>query len=144
MVSLSQRIKAAQAASAPSLVPDGAKPERKYESEVLPEIEDVLDTKLANKVRKLIAGSIALASDIKALQSARDEITAQIKSSLDLEGSPMKFQCSEGRLNFFPTFRSTLDKKLLLGAGVSPQVIVACTVTKESYTLRITGATEEE
>jgi hypothetical protein len=94
-------------------------------------------------IARMIARHEELGAQMSAMKKEREKITDAIKP---LMGKLKLAKASWGdyRLSYFNTPRSTLDKALLLSHGVQPNVITACTVVKDSYTLRISRGGEEE
>ncbi len=84
-----------------------------------------------------------LGAEKRALEKERKALTPKIKDILGQYGIGKAF-CGEWRIGYHNAPRTTLSAILLLEHGVSPQVISACTVTKDVYTLRITPRSEPE
>lgn len=141
MKSLDDRIKAATATNAPSMVPDTPAPPPLPDK--LPDMTQLItDAKQRLTVARMIARHEELGAMMSAAKKERDKLTDAIKP---LMGKLKLGRASWGeyRLCYFNTPRSTLDKDELLNHGVQPSVIAACTKVKDSYTLRITKGTEE-
>lgn len=138
MPSLNDRIKSQVKGSAPSMVPKYNPPPPK-EEEIIPDIRELVDnTADLNSLTRLITESAEWAAQEKEAKRIREPITKRIKYLLGRYGVG---RCVSNGLmvNYYNAPRATLSREALLSYGVSSKTLDACTVIKDSFTLRITA-----
>lgn len=130
--------------SAPSMVPDFTPPPPPKEEEIIPDVRELINSaKDRLKLAQLVEQSSAWGVQEKEAKKMRAPLTAAIKKILG-EYEVGRAMCDGKLINYYNAPRSTLSRELLLSHGISPQVLEACTVTKDSYTLRISAPGESE
>lgn len=144
MPNIKDRLNALRRQNAPSFVPESRRRQPKVEEIAPPDIRElVADSLHLDKILRLTTEQAAINHDIRELNKARKPLVEQIKSLCNIYGL-RKAQVDACRLAYFPVQKSAIKKELLLAAGVSPKIIAACTVTTESWNLKITEAGESE
>ena len=143
---IQERVKEiAASAAAPSMVPAERLPAPPpKEVEVVPDLSEfVTDKKQRLAVLRLIAEYGELGAQKHEIQGRQEKLAKAIKT---VTGEMGIAKCVAGdyRLSYFVVPRSTLKVDRLLGAGISPEIIQRCTVTTESYNLRVTRLEEED
>lgn len=109
----------------------------KHEAEVLPEMQEVIsDPKVRLQLIRLVNEDAELSVEERMIKGQRKPLKEKIKTLLGF--APTKFMCDGNRVVAFNSPRKSVDPRLLLQAGVLPSVIAACTVVKDSYSLKIT------
>lgn len=150
IASLRERMKAATAAAAPSMVPDFNQPKPVREEEYIPGIEEVItDEPTRDHLRRLISEHAEIKAQEKALKAVKEPTTAAIKKLL---GSVGKLMCDGFRVNYFAQLRTSIKKPKLVNylatQGFSPDdikhVLSQCEETSTAYALRITAPGEKE
>lgn len=131
--------------SHPSMVPDWNPPAPPpKEEEIVPDIRELVPNPLdRNRLANLIRTSAEFGKMEKEAKTARTPVTAAIKTLLS------KYQigravCDGVLINYYNAPRASLSRELLLSSGVSPKTLDACTITKDSFTLRISATGEDD
>jgi hypothetical protein len=144
MPDLKQRMAAATAASAPSLVPEYLNPPPPKEEEMIHTLQElVTDKKDLLALKRLINEDIALKEVEANAKKQRKPLISKMKNLLG-KYSVGKALLDDIRVNYFTTSRSSIKADLLLANGVSPAVIQKCTVTSDVYTLKLSRGKDEE
>ena len=143
---IQERVKEiAASAAAPSMVPTERLPAPPAkEVEVVPDLSEfVTDKKQRLAVLRLITEYGELGAQKHEIQGRQDKLAKAIKT---VAGEMGLAKCVAGdyRLSYFVVPRSTLKVDKLLSAGVSPEIIQRCTVTTESYNLRVVRLEDED
>ena len=143
---IQERVKEiAASAAAPSMVPAERLPAPPAkEVEVVPDLSEfVTDKKQRLAVLRLITEYGELGAQKHEIQGRQDKLAKAIKT---VAGEMGIAKCVAGdyRLSYFVVPRSTLKVDKLLSAGVSPEIIQRCTVTTESYNLRVVRLEDED
>ena len=142
---IQERVKEiAASAAAPSMVPAERLPAPPpKEVEVVPDLSEyIADKRQRLLVLRLITEYGELGAQKHEIQDRQDKLAKAIKTVAGERGIA-KCVAGDYRLSYFVTPRSTLKVDKLLGAGISPEIIQRCTVTTESYNLRVTKLDEE-
>lgn len=141
---LKARMRAATEEALPSLVPLPKEPPKKHESEVLPDIQEVIESRVfVRHISNLVEQDVAWQAAAREARAERKGINGKIKKILEVFGE-VKFMSGGNRVCYFNAPRRQISKQLLLDAGVSPVIIKKCTTTKDAWTLKITPPGEEE
>lgn len=121
-----------------SMVPDyKPTPPPVKEEEYLPDIREVVEGKTDQlALIRAIDEMAAWKKQEKEAKTATKPLIALIKNLLGKHGVA-KCACDGHIVNYYNAPRSSLSRELLLGHGISPQILEACTVTKDSFTLRV-------
>lgn len=145
--SLDERLKAAvskQAAADMNPRLTWTPPPPPKEDVVVPDVRDFIsDNKTRLKLLRLVEESNAWGIQEKAARKAREPITQQIKEIMG-EYEIGKAMCGSLMLTYFTSPRRSLSREKLLEHGISPQILDACTITKDTYTLRIVEPGESD
>lgn len=130
--------------SAPSMVPDWTPPPPPKEEEVVPDIREIVHV-AADRLRlmQLVRQSADWKQQEKEAKNHRKPLTESIKRILGVY-EIRRATCDGLLINYYNAPRSSLSREKLLSCGVSPQILEACTVTKDAYTLRISAPGEVE
>lgn len=130
-------------AHAPSMVPDFTPPPPPKEEEIVPDIRELVDN-TADRLAllRLVEQQTAWAQQESEAKKQRRPLTESIKRILG-KYEIGRAMCDGMLINYYNSPRSSLSREMLLSKGISPQVLEACTIVKDSYTLRITGAGDE-
>ena len=143
-----------RAAAAPSMIPEPREayaPPPKVE-EVIPDISTIIsDNKARLDLARLVERHGQLGLEISPLNKERKSLTDKIKRLAGTYGVG-KALCGVWRINYYNAPKTILDKKVLmqslLDQGVQPSVvqraISEASISKPSYTLKITGQDGEE
>lgn len=135
--SLEEKMQKAVSGPAPSLTPGPRPKAPEKEVEVVPDYTELVTSALhRTQLKRLVADSVALAAQEKEIKNLRKPVTDDIKNILATYGIS-KANCDGARVNFYNVPRTSIDKDLLIAAGVKPSVIAMCTVTTNTPTLRI-------
>lgn len=127
--------------------PRSAEPEPPAKvEEVVPRLVDVISTarerlQLQNLITERYQGGIYE----KEAKARNKHLSEQIKKIMG-ENDIGKLDYDDYRVNFFGSGRPYIDKNALLAAGVTPQVIEACTKRSSFSVVRVTlrGQPEDE
>jgi len=132
-------------ATAPSMVPDfSPPPPPPKEEEIIPDIRELVDN-AADRLRlmQLVEQQAAWGAQEKEAKKQRKPLTESIKKIIGKYGIG-RAMCGELLINYYNAPRATLSRELLLSAGIPPKVLDACTITKDTYTLRISAPGESD
>lgn len=115
------------------------------EETVAPTIEELrMPNKERLELQQAILESYQWASQEREAKKARAPLTEYIKKMLGHYGIG-RVQCEGVPVSYYNAPRTKLDqKKLMRDFGVTQEMIDACTVTTDCYTLRIGGGREDE
>jgi hypothetical protein len=141
---LKAKMQAATSDAAPSMVPDFNAPPPYKEKEAPPDIKDVIPVSADRlKILKLIREYAELNETKREVEAQLKPLSNRIKSLMGAYhvGSMV---CDDRTISYYAVPRSKLNKEMLLGAGVSPEIIQRCTQTSVSYTLRVSRPGEED
>ena len=106
-------------------------------SETVPDIRELGLTQTATaNLAELILQHGELGIQKRDLEKQRKALTPQIKTILG-QYQIGKLTCGDFRVSYHNSPRNHLSTELLLEHGVSPEVIKACTVVKDCYTLKV-------
>lgn len=151
-MSLEDRLKASVRKAMPdaNMHPDGmreevAAPPPKDEPEVK-DLKEMITTPVDYlKAKALLLEMTDIKAQLKPLKAREKAITPKIKNLLG-KHDVGKSRFEGWTVSYFDAPRSTLSKDLLIAAGVSPLTIMKCTITKPTYTLKLTppGVEEED
>lgn len=143
--SLDERLKTSVGKSAhASMVPNfHPTPPPPKEVEYIPELSELVEDKADRlKLVRAIDEMAAWKKQEREAKSATKPLTAIIKNLLGKHGVA-KCICDGHMVNYYNAPRSTLSRELLMEHGVSPQILEACTVVKDSFTLRVSEPGDE-
>lgn len=114
-------------------------------AEVIPDIREVVDSPaMRSQILQLVTESIEWQQEEKKAKENRKPLIDALKVLIPAHCSASKFLVEGSKVTHYQTSRSSLSKDKLLAAGVSPQIIKACTVESKSYGLKITPAGDVE
>lgn len=144
-MTLQERMKAqVNAAPAASMIPDFTPPTPKAEAEVIPDAREVIESDLDRvMLARLCAEHVEWGAAERAAKAAKKPLTEKIKAIL-ARNRASKLMIGDIKANYFNAPRKSLSMDLLLANGVTPAVITKSTVTKDAYTLKLTGPGQEE
>jgi len=126
------------------MVPDYTPPPPPKEEEVIPDVRELVDNAADRlKIVQLVELSATWGAQEKEAKKARAPITESLKKIIGRYGIS-KAMCGDYRINYYNAPRKTLSREMLLSAGVSPKVLDSCTIEKDSYTLRVSAAGDED
>jgi hypothetical protein len=133
--SLSQKIAQSQLGSGSSLVPQA--PVKDEPPEAIPTVEELIgDQEDLATLNSLVSSVLVPKAEVKRLKKVIDAIVPRIKAIVSQYGFS-KAVCAGATLNYFPTSRKSINATKLLAAGVTQEIITACTDVTPSYTLKI-------
>lgn len=136
--------KAVGKTAAPSMIPEKFVPPPPKQEEVIPDLKSLIESRIEYKMLEgLITESADWAQQEREAKKARRPITEKIKQVLGKHGVS-RAMCGEYRVIYYNAPRTSISKELLLSAGVDPEVIEECTISKDAYTLRILEPGEKE
>jgi hypothetical protein len=112
-------------------------PKKEHRSVILPDIREVIHNELVlRELVPLVEMGAALAEEEHRIKAERQPIQDSIKTLLG--GKPTGFMCGANRVKATIMTRKTLNRSKLLDAGVSTQVLQACTDEIPVYSVRVT------
>lgn len=142
---LTERLKAlrqAQKKTAPSMIPQGVKPVP--EEAPVPDISELgIDPEGVSRFNHLAALCDHWGREISQAKKQRDIAVEELKQ-LCATYSVQKVMADSIPVSYFATHRHKLDAGMLMAAGISARTIADCTVTSESWTLRVGVANRGE
>lgn len=128
--------------SAPSFLPT----RRKKAEVVLPDAAELVTDKAdLDTLRELVALHVQYSGEERKAKAQKAPVADSIKSVCQDYGLT-KITCDGNKVTYYPTKRSTISRQLLLDKGVSLKTINDCTVTSDSYGVRVTppGSDDED
>lgn len=112
--------------------------------EDIPDMRDVIgSTADQSSLIRLVGEHAAIGQQERLLKGQKEPLTDRIKDILG-RNKATKLKVDTYRVNYYSAPRTSIKKELLLEAGVAPDIIAACTVSTETYTLRVTEIKEGE
>lgn len=127
--------------SAPSFNPI-ARP--KKAEVLLPEASElVTDTGDLSTLRELVALHVEYSAAERLARNKKAPVADSIKSICN-DYSLARITCDRNRVSYYRMSRSVIVAQLLADQGVSPAIIKACTITTESWAVRVTPPGDEE
>ena len=114
------------------------------EEEIVPDLTELISDKGEQKsIRQLVSQYLGWAQQSKEAEREKKSISTKLKTFVGNYGIA-RMLVDGNNVSYFNAARSTIKAELLLQHGISPQVIEACTVTTDAYTLRITPPRRDE
>lgn len=129
---------------APSMIPSTPAPPPKKSVEIIPDFQTAVKERRDRlDLARMTLEYKALSADIDKKEKSKKDISTKLKDILG-RNSLDTLQVNEYKLKYFNVPRSTIKADRLLAAGVQESVIVAATVTTDSYQLRVTPLKGDE
>ncbi len=126
-----------------SMVPSSPAPPPSKEEEAVPQLNELIDSlKERRAFTNMVGAYLEFSEDYKRADAGKKRLSTDMKKIVGSYGIS-KVMVDGNLVNYFNAPRSTIERDLLLAAGVSPKIIIECTKVTPAYTLRITPPKEK-
>lgn len=98
----------------------------------------------ATALKSLMAQHIKLGIAEREAAEAKEPLTDAIKKLVSKSAALHRISCNTGRLEYFPSKRSSIKLEKLLANGVAPSVIADSTEVSTSWTLKVRALGSED
>jgi hypothetical protein len=138
--------------SAPSFNPSPKRPEtpRSWKAPkvepILPDASELItDSHELDTLRSLVALHVTYSAEERRAKHEKKPVVESLKSICNDYGLS-KITCDRNKVSYYPLSKSSINRQLLLDAGVSSEIIDRCTITTASFGVRVTppGASDED
>lgn len=126
--------------SAPNMNPSYRKKDKKVEP-LPPQLDELhnIPPTARMKLRNLIQQDAAITRTQSTLAANKKKLVEEGIKPLCKIYSLDKFMVGDQRANYYTSTRKTIVEALLLANGVSPEIILKCTVTRDFNMFKVTG-----